>query len=165
LRDSLQKANKLQYGNKYYKLIWEVFANRGMGYAAITKNGDDTSPVEDFSLPPDFQSGSQDDYDSDDSLALYLAVGVPAGMLMVVTPILARNKIKALINGIRKRPSSSSAGIELQELNDAGRTAIAPAQVGTIQHRSSWRQNLQSMTDRVRRTAKSLFITKKRKRR
>jgi hypothetical protein len=33
--------------------IWTVFAARGMGYFASTTGSDDTSPVEDFSLPPD----------------------------------------------------------------------------------------------------------------
>ena len=32
--------------------IWKVFAKRGMGYFAGSIDGDDTAPVEDFSLPP-----------------------------------------------------------------------------------------------------------------
>ena len=33
-------------------LIWEVFANRGMGYAASTVDTDDVHPLQDFTQPP-----------------------------------------------------------------------------------------------------------------
>lgn len=32
--------------------IWAVFAGRGMGYRAFTSSANDTSPIQDFSLPP-----------------------------------------------------------------------------------------------------------------
>ncbi|HET6548679.1 MAG TPA: M36 family metallopeptidase, partial [Solirubrobacter sp.] len=32
--------------------VWEVFANRGMGFYASTTGSDDVAPIEDFSLPP-----------------------------------------------------------------------------------------------------------------
>jgi hypothetical protein len=37
---------------RYHDAIWAVFAHRGMGFFAGTDDGSDTSPVEDFSLPP-----------------------------------------------------------------------------------------------------------------
>jgi hypothetical protein len=36
--------------------MWAVFAKRGMGYFASTTSGQDTAPVEDFSLPPDLNT-------------------------------------------------------------------------------------------------------------
>jgi extracellular elastinolytic metalloproteinase len=33
--------------------IWQVFADRGMGYFAATEDADDTEPIESFALPPD----------------------------------------------------------------------------------------------------------------
>ena len=33
--------------------IWSVFATRGMGFFASADDGNDTAPLEDFSLPPD----------------------------------------------------------------------------------------------------------------
>ena len=41
-------------GGQNQCLIWEVFANRGLGYNASQGNsGDRTDQVEDFNLPPD----------------------------------------------------------------------------------------------------------------
>jgi hypothetical protein len=37
--------------------LWEVFASRGMGYAASTRATDDVAPVPDTSLPPDVTGG------------------------------------------------------------------------------------------------------------
>jgi hypothetical protein len=37
---------------RYHSVIWSVFAHRGMGFFAGTDDATDTSPVEDFSLPP-----------------------------------------------------------------------------------------------------------------
>jgi extracellular elastinolytic metalloproteinase len=39
-------------GGKAHDTIWKVFAHRGMGYFAASVDGQDTSPVEDTSLPP-----------------------------------------------------------------------------------------------------------------
>ena len=37
--------------------IWQVFADRGMGYFASTEDADDTTPIENFALPPDPADG------------------------------------------------------------------------------------------------------------
>ena len=37
--------------------IWQVFANRGMGYFAASEDGNDTSPIESFALPPSPAAG------------------------------------------------------------------------------------------------------------
>src|SRR5437763_1245221 len=39
-------------GGQAHKKIWQVFAQRGMGFFAATLNGDDNDPVEDFNTPP-----------------------------------------------------------------------------------------------------------------
>ena len=33
-------------------VLWQTFANRGLGYFAGTLDGDDVNPIADFSLPP-----------------------------------------------------------------------------------------------------------------
>ncbi|AYA39006.1 T9SS C-terminal target domain-containing protein [Hymenobacter oligotrophus] len=52
-RDAILKADQLRYGGKNQKLIWQVFARRGLGFSA--KQGLNTSrldQVEAFDLPP-----------------------------------------------------------------------------------------------------------------
>ena len=39
-------------GNTRHDLIWQVFADRGMGYFAGVADSSDASPVEDFHVPP-----------------------------------------------------------------------------------------------------------------
>jgi hypothetical protein len=51
-RNSILQADLVVDGGKLQKKIWTVFAHRGMGYFAGAVNGDDTQPVEDFSMPP-----------------------------------------------------------------------------------------------------------------
>ena len=51
MRNSILQADAVQ-GGKRNAAIWSVFANRGMGYFASALNGDDSTPFEDFSLPP-----------------------------------------------------------------------------------------------------------------
>jgi len=51
MRNAILQADEIQGGHRNAR-IWRVFANRGMGYFASTLNGDDTTPFEDFSLPP-----------------------------------------------------------------------------------------------------------------
>ena len=45
-------ADAVAVGGKHNAAIWSVFAHRGMGYFASALNGDDSTPFEDFSLPP-----------------------------------------------------------------------------------------------------------------
>jgi Zn-dependent metalloprotease len=51
MRNAILQADAVQGGNRS-DAIWAVFAARGMGYFASTTNGDDATPIEDFSLPP-----------------------------------------------------------------------------------------------------------------
>jgi extracellular elastinolytic metalloproteinase len=51
-RNSILEADLAYQGGKHLSTIWKVFAQRGMGWFAGTVDGDDTHPVENFSLPP-----------------------------------------------------------------------------------------------------------------
>lgn len=51
MRNSILQAD-LVAGGTNRNTIWSTFAKRGMGYFAGTVDGDDSKPVEDFSLPP-----------------------------------------------------------------------------------------------------------------
>ena len=51
MRNAILQADAVQGGRRSAR-IWRVFANRGMGYFASAVNGDDTTPFEDFTLPP-----------------------------------------------------------------------------------------------------------------
>jgi hypothetical protein len=51
-RNSILAADLVADGGKLQKTIWQVFAKRGMGYFAAAVDGDDSHPVEDFSMPP-----------------------------------------------------------------------------------------------------------------
>jgi extracellular elastinolytic metalloproteinase len=52
MRNSILQADQVVNNGAANQTIWQVFANRGMGFFAASVNGDDTQPVEDFSLPP-----------------------------------------------------------------------------------------------------------------
>ncbi|MDA9357059.1 T9SS-dependent M36 family metallopeptidase, partial [Flavobacteriaceae bacterium] len=53
-RDAILAADMAATGGQNQCLIWEVFANRGLGYnASQGDSGDRTDQVEDFNLPPD----------------------------------------------------------------------------------------------------------------
>ena len=49
---SILQADLVATGGAQQNTIWSVFAGRGMGWFAGTIDGDDTRPVESFSLPP-----------------------------------------------------------------------------------------------------------------
>ena len=51
-RNSILTADLVVNNGKNQKKIWQVFATRGMGWFAGSVDGDDTAPVEDFSMPP-----------------------------------------------------------------------------------------------------------------
>ncbi|MBP2328265.1 hypothetical protein JOF56_008650 [Kibdelosporangium banguiense] len=51
-RNSILQADLVVNGGKLQKTILQVFAGRGMGYFAAATDGDDGTPVEDFSMPP-----------------------------------------------------------------------------------------------------------------
>jgi len=52
MRNAILQADTAVYGGGQRAAIWQVFAARGMGFFAAAASGDDTAPVEDFSLPP-----------------------------------------------------------------------------------------------------------------
>jgi extracellular elastinolytic metalloproteinase len=52
MRNSILIADRVVAGGRHQRGIWNVFANRGMGFFAAAVDGSDTAPVEDFSMPP-----------------------------------------------------------------------------------------------------------------
>jgi hypothetical protein len=52
MRNAIVQADLIASGGKNAKIIWQVFANRGMGWFAGVLDGGDANPVEDFHLPP-----------------------------------------------------------------------------------------------------------------
>jgi extracellular elastinolytic metalloproteinase len=52
MRNSILEADQVVNKGKANTKIWSVFAHRGMGWFAGSIDGDDTTPVEDFSMPP-----------------------------------------------------------------------------------------------------------------
>jgi len=52
MRNSILAADLAVNGGANQTKIWKVFAGRGMGWFAGSVDGDDTTPVEDFSMPP-----------------------------------------------------------------------------------------------------------------
>ena len=51
MRNAILQADAAA-GGTFHARIWSVFATRGMGYFASADDGNDTTPLEDFSLPP-----------------------------------------------------------------------------------------------------------------
>ncbi len=51
MRNSILVADQVVNSGKANAAIWKVFAARGMGWFAGAVDGDDTAPIEDFSLP------------------------------------------------------------------------------------------------------------------
>jgi len=51
MRNAILQADAVQGGRRNTR-IWQVFANRGMGYFASAVDGNDSTPFEDFSMPP-----------------------------------------------------------------------------------------------------------------
>jgi hypothetical protein len=52
MRDAILQADIVANDGVDAGVIWNVFANRGMGYFAFTNGGNDAHPIEDFSTPP-----------------------------------------------------------------------------------------------------------------
>ncbi|MCI0685992.1 MAG: M36 family metallopeptidase [Sporichthyaceae bacterium] len=52
MRNSILMADQVVNQGRANKRIWSTFAARGMGFFAGAIDGDDSAPVEDFSLPP-----------------------------------------------------------------------------------------------------------------
>jgi hypothetical protein len=51
-RNAILQADMVLHGGANQTVIWEVFANRGMGWFAGSLDGDDTRPVASTSMPP-----------------------------------------------------------------------------------------------------------------
>jgi len=52
MRNSILQADLVVNAGKKQTKIWQIFAARGMGWFAGSVDGDDATPVEDFSMPP-----------------------------------------------------------------------------------------------------------------
>ncbi|GGK81418.1 M36 family metallopeptidase [Mangrovihabitans endophyticus] len=52
MRNSILMADRVTRDGRDQHKIWKVFAGRGMGWFAADLGGDDTTPIEDFSMPP-----------------------------------------------------------------------------------------------------------------
>lgn len=52
MRNSILQADMVVNSGRTQASIWKVFASRGMGFFASTRDGSDWTPVEDFSVPP-----------------------------------------------------------------------------------------------------------------
>jgi extracellular elastinolytic metalloproteinase len=52
-RNAMIQADVVNNGGANIDALWSVFAQRGMGFFASSPDGGDTSPIEDFTLPPD----------------------------------------------------------------------------------------------------------------
>ncbi|WP_344212256.1 M36 family metallopeptidase [Kribbella sancticallisti] len=52
MRNAIVQADLVASGGKNAGIIWQVFANRGMGWFAGVIDGGDAAPVEDFHIPP-----------------------------------------------------------------------------------------------------------------
>ncbi len=53
MRNAIIQADVVAFGGSHVSQLWTAFAHRGMGFFAVTIDGDDTSPIEDFSTPVD----------------------------------------------------------------------------------------------------------------
>jgi hypothetical protein len=52
MRNAILQADLVAFGGAHRDLLWELFAERGMGFFAVAIDGSDVAPIEDFSLPP-----------------------------------------------------------------------------------------------------------------
>ncbi len=52
MRNAIVQADLVASGGKNAGIIWQVFANRGMGWFAGAVDGGDSAPAEDFHIPP-----------------------------------------------------------------------------------------------------------------
>jgi hypothetical protein len=52
MRNAILQADRVAFGGSHKSAIWQVFANRGMGFFADSDGGNDTTPIQDFHTPP-----------------------------------------------------------------------------------------------------------------
>ncbi len=53
MRNAILQADEIVFDGAHQDVLWSIFADRGMGYFAVTEGPDDVNPTEDSSLPPD----------------------------------------------------------------------------------------------------------------
>jgi hypothetical protein len=56
MRNAIVQADLVADGGAHATAIWKVFAHRGMGYFASVTDGNDVTPVQNFSMPPSCKS-------------------------------------------------------------------------------------------------------------
>jgi extracellular elastinolytic metalloproteinase len=123
MRNSILTADLVVNGGQNQKKIWEVFAARGMGFFAGSVDGDDTAPVEDFSLPPaaDTPRGSLTGTVTDRDTAATVAGAVVAfgghnsgfaGDYAATTDATGRYTITGIIPGSYPKVFTRSAGFD-----------------------------------------------------
>jgi extracellular elastinolytic metalloproteinase len=123
-RNSILAADLVADGGRLQKTIWSVFARRGMGYFAAATDGDDSRPVEDFTLPPSPHTprgsltGTVTDQDTGAPLA-GLSVGFGghasgfAGSYQAVTAADGRYTISGILPGTYAKVFARGAGYDL----------------------------------------------------
>ena len=52
MRNAIIQADLVAYNAAHYRGLWQIFANRGMGYFAGATSGDDAYPAQSFKTPP-----------------------------------------------------------------------------------------------------------------
>ncbi len=121
MRNSILQADQVVNDGAANQTIWQVFANRGMGYFAAAVDGDDTQPVEDFSMPPgpNAQRGSLTGTVTDDATNAPIAgaiVGVGGhtsgfpGDFSAVTDAAGRYAISNIFTGKYPKVFAKSTG-------------------------------------------------------
>lgn len=58
MRNAIVQADLIAFGGAHVHRLWQLFADRGMGYFAAAADGGDPHPIEDFSVPPTCGPGS-----------------------------------------------------------------------------------------------------------
>ncbi|HEX7309723.1 MAG TPA: M36 family metallopeptidase [Gaiellaceae bacterium] len=147
MRNSILQADQVDFNGKNHDTIWSVFAHRGMGYFAGSLSGDDTRPVENFSLPPAKGTPTGDltgvVTDQDTGLPVQGALvafgghasGFP-GDLADVTDANGQYKIEKILFGTYPKVSASSPGYDGQVIPTL--TIGAPHTTQNFQIRRDW---------------------------
>lgn len=52
MRNAILSADRVLYEGDHYIALWQIFANRGLGFFAASIDAADAAPAEDFSTPP-----------------------------------------------------------------------------------------------------------------
>ncbi|PZS25601.1 MAG: hypothetical protein DLM59_19915 [Pseudonocardiales bacterium] len=123
MRNSILQADTAVNGGHARAQVWKVFAHRGMGFFAAAANGDDATPVEDFSLPPapGTPKGSLTGKVADDATGAGIAGATVAfgghasgfaGSYATTTTADGTYTISGIIQGTYAKVSASGAGFD-----------------------------------------------------